>query len=294
MRVSSKYSSQYGRSSSSGVEQKQISTQRAVPSSSTRAFCISRRYSPPATEPLPKVASWMALRSARARPAFNRALTRYRMTCYRATESELVQAFSQFNVRSKRIRQKGNRDLGGRNLPVGHVQFHTVGLQVFAKGFEVFHFETDMIDGPALAPDGGWIPRDSEGKIHTRNVRRIMRASLFYHRSKVFRVPVPECNLVAFAIHVVQMIGDRRPHESRILLDLDSHAIGSNDISVRKSFTALELALNLVSRSPATFDHFGGIVNLQTEVIHHGSLAGAGRDLLSQKNEHARYLHALK
>ena len=47
----SKYSSQYGRSSASGVGQKQTSTQRTVPSSSSRACSMSSRYSSPATEP---------------------------------------------------------------------------------------------------------------------------------------------------------------------------------------------------------------------------------------------------
>src|SRR2546421_207203 len=37
----SKYSSQYGRSSASGLGQKQVSTQCAAPSAHTRACCIS-------------------------------------------------------------------------------------------------------------------------------------------------------------------------------------------------------------------------------------------------------------
>jgi hypothetical protein len=45
--IKSKYSSQYGRSSSSGVRQKQTSTQWAVPSLAMRAWCISQRYSRP-------------------------------------------------------------------------------------------------------------------------------------------------------------------------------------------------------------------------------------------------------
>jgi hypothetical protein len=48
---SSKYSSQYERSSASGVGQKQTSTQRTVPASSSRACSMSSRYSSPATEP---------------------------------------------------------------------------------------------------------------------------------------------------------------------------------------------------------------------------------------------------
>ena len=74
-----KYSSQYGRSSSSGIRQKQTSTQCAVPSCVTRACCISQRYSSPATEPRPSLPSSIALSRASSLPGFTRAFTKYRM-----------------------------------------------------------------------------------------------------------------------------------------------------------------------------------------------------------------------
>lgn len=53
--TSSKYFSQYGRSSSSGWSQKQHSTQVAMPFWSNRACCMSCRYSSPAIDPFPSV-----------------------------------------------------------------------------------------------------------------------------------------------------------------------------------------------------------------------------------------------
>ena len=71
-----KYSSQYGRSSSSGMSQKQVSIHRTHPSGISRARCMSRRYSSPATEPAPSDPSSMALFNPRRRPALTRAVTR--------------------------------------------------------------------------------------------------------------------------------------------------------------------------------------------------------------------------
>src|SRR5438128_12579850 len=62
---SSKYSSQYGRSSASGGSQKQVSTQIAVPDLSTRASRMLCRYSSPATEPRPTEPLLMARMSGR-------------------------------------------------------------------------------------------------------------------------------------------------------------------------------------------------------------------------------------
>jgi hypothetical protein len=53
MLSSSKYFSQYGRSSASGDSQKQVSTQITVPDLSTRASRMLCRYSSPAMEPRP-------------------------------------------------------------------------------------------------------------------------------------------------------------------------------------------------------------------------------------------------
>ena len=75
-RRSSKYFSQYGRSSASGGSQKQTSTQVATPFSLTRACSMSWRYSSPAIEPRPRVDSSIARRSACSFPDFNRASTR--------------------------------------------------------------------------------------------------------------------------------------------------------------------------------------------------------------------------
>src|SRR5207237_10639608 len=52
---SSKYSSQYGRSSASGGSQKQVSTHCATPVSFKRACSMSQRYSSPAMVPFPSV-----------------------------------------------------------------------------------------------------------------------------------------------------------------------------------------------------------------------------------------------
>src|SRR4051812_15404069 len=57
----SKYFCQYGRSSSSGGSQKQVSTQVATPFSSTRACCMSCWYSSPAMDPFPSVSLSIAL-----------------------------------------------------------------------------------------------------------------------------------------------------------------------------------------------------------------------------------------
>src|SRR5436190_3369456 len=76
---SSKYSSQYGRSSASGGSQKQVSTQIAVPDLSTRASRMLCRYSSPATEPRPSEPLLMARMSGRFLLDFSFALTRYRM-----------------------------------------------------------------------------------------------------------------------------------------------------------------------------------------------------------------------
>ena len=77
-RASSKYSSQYGRSSRSGLGQKHTSTQRVVRSSQTRASCMLRRYSSPATEPCPSVPFSIALSRSFSRPGLTLARTRYR------------------------------------------------------------------------------------------------------------------------------------------------------------------------------------------------------------------------
>jgi hypothetical protein len=76
MLTSSKYSSQYGRSSCRGVAQKHVSTQCASPPSETRAFSMSLRYSSPAIEPWPSVPSEIARSSDFSFPALTRALTR--------------------------------------------------------------------------------------------------------------------------------------------------------------------------------------------------------------------------
>jgi hypothetical protein len=73
---SSKYSSQYGRSSARGGSQKHVSTQRASPFASTRAFSIFSRYSSPAIDPRPSVPSAIALASAAAGPDLTRAFTK--------------------------------------------------------------------------------------------------------------------------------------------------------------------------------------------------------------------------
>ena len=73
---SSKYSSQYGRSSARGGSQKQVSTQRAVPSAAMRACSMSYKYSSPAIEPRPSVLSSIARRSDSPLPFLTRALMR--------------------------------------------------------------------------------------------------------------------------------------------------------------------------------------------------------------------------
>src|SRR6185295_4236746 len=80
MESNSKNSSQYGRSSCSGVAQKQVSTHLTRPSASARACAMSRRYSPPAMEPSPSDPSSMARRSASRCPCLSRSVTRYRMS----------------------------------------------------------------------------------------------------------------------------------------------------------------------------------------------------------------------
>ena len=75
----SKYSSQYGRSSSSGVGQKQVSTHLTRPSGRSRARAMSSSYSSPATDPAPSNPERMAPRNAEKRPVLTLAVTRYRM-----------------------------------------------------------------------------------------------------------------------------------------------------------------------------------------------------------------------
>src|SRR5262249_22033265 len=74
-----KYSSQYGRSSASGMSQKQISTHFALPSSKRRASSMLRRYSSPATEPAPSVPESMARRGSDSLPGLTRAVARERV-----------------------------------------------------------------------------------------------------------------------------------------------------------------------------------------------------------------------
>ena len=59
------YCSQYCRSSSSGVAQKQVSTHFTQPSGSWRACSMSCTYSSPATNPAPSVPSSMGSSAAR-------------------------------------------------------------------------------------------------------------------------------------------------------------------------------------------------------------------------------------
>ena len=73
---SSKYFSQYGRSSANGGSQKQVSTHRAVPSAATRACVMSYKYSSPAIEPLPSVFVSIARKSDSCLPFLTFALTR--------------------------------------------------------------------------------------------------------------------------------------------------------------------------------------------------------------------------
>src|SRR6266576_3542479 len=74
--ISSKYSSQYGRSSASGGSQKQVSTQVATLKLSTRACSMLCRYSSPAIEPRPSARSSIACTRARSLPDLTAAFTR--------------------------------------------------------------------------------------------------------------------------------------------------------------------------------------------------------------------------